>query len=134
MPSETVTIQPKKELANLVVGIVDKAKEKSDPYVVKLFSQVFTGMQGRYSRLKIVLALAESHSNTFQLSKQLGYDYKSIQHNLKILEKNNLVDKVGEGYGDMFFLSELLSDNLPTLLKVIEKVDKKLNIKKKYIS
>ena len=107
--------------------------EKTDPYVKKLFSEVFTGMQGRYSRLKIILALAEDPLNTFQLSKKLGNDYKSVQHNIKILEKNHLIEKVGNDYGGMFFISDLLSNNLPTLLKVIEKVDKKLNRKKTYI-
>lgn len=107
--------------------------EKIDPYVKKLFSEVFTGMQGRYSRLKIILALAEDPLNTFQLSKKLGNDYKSVQHNIKILEKNHLIEKVGNDYGGMFFISDLLSNNLPTLLKVIEKVDKKLNRKKTYI-
>ncbi len=108
--------------------------EKTDPYVKKLFSEVFTGMQGRYSRLKIILALAEDPLNTFQLSKKLGSDYKSVQHNLKILEKNHLIEKVGNDYGGMFFISDLLSSNLPTLLNIIEKVDKKLNRKKTYIS
>ncbi len=107
--------------------------EKIDPYVKKLLSEVFTGMQGRYSRLKIILALAEDPLNTFQLSKKLGNDYKSVQHNIKILEKNHLIEKVGNDYGGMFFISDLLSNNLPTLLKVIEKVDKKLNRKKTYI-
>ena len=107
--------------------------EKTDPYVKKLFSEVFTGMQGRYSRLKIILALAEDPLNTFQLSKKLGNDYKSVQHNIKILEKNHLIEKVGNDYGGMFFISDLLSNNLPTLLNIIEKVDKKLNRKKTYI-
>ncbi len=111
-----------------------KQPDKSDPYMIKLISQVFTGMQGRYTRLKIILTLAENPLNTLQLSKELGYDYKSIKRNLEILVENNLIDKVGNGYGSMFFLSELLSDNLPTLLEVIEKVDKRLNTKKKYIS
>ncbi len=124
----------KSQLQKLVKESNIQENEKADPYVKKLLSEVFTGMQGRYSRLKIILALAEYPLNTFQLSKKLGCDYKSVQHNLKILEKNHLVKKIGKGYGSMFFLSELLSNNLPTLLKVIEKVDKKLNRKKTYIS
>ena len=108
--------------------------EKTDPYVKKFLSEVFTGMQGRYSRLKIILALVEDPMNTFQLSKKLGSDYKSVQRNLKILEKNHLVEKVGKDYASMFFISELMSDNFSTLLKVIENVDKKLNKKKTYIS
>ncbi len=105
--------------------------DDNDPYLTKLFSGVFTGMQGRYSRLKIILALAENPMNTRQLSKELGYDYKSIQRNLEILEKNQLIERVGQGYGDMFFLTELLYSNLHILLDVIEKVDKKLTKEKK---
>ena len=124
----------KSQLRKLVKEGKFQQNEKLDPYVIELFSEIFTGMQGRYTRLKIILALAEDPSNTFQLSKKLGYDFKSVQHNLKILEKNHLIEKVGKNYGSMFFISELMSDNLSTLLKVIEKVDKKLNTKKKYIS
>ena len=120
----------KLQLIKLVKERNLKQKEKSDPYVIKLLSPVFTGMQGRYTRLKIILALAEAPLSTPQLSKQLGYDYKTIQRNLKILEKNHLIDRAGEWYGKMFFLSELLDINLTTLLEVIEKVDKRLNTKK----
>jgi predicted transcriptional regulator len=111
-----------------------KQNEKPDPYVVKLLSPIFTGMQGRYTRLKMILALEENPLNTLQLSKELGYDFKSIKRNLKILEENNLIERVGKGYGGIFFLSELMKTNLPTLLEVIEKVDKRLNKKKTYIS
>ena len=125
---------PKSKLQKLVKEGNFQENEKTDPYVKKLLSEVFTGMQGRYSRLKIILALAEDPINTFQLSKKLGYDYKSVQRNIKILEENHLVEKVGKDYGSMFFISELMSGNLPTLLEVIEKVDNKLNTKKTYIS
>ncbi len=118
--------------------LVDKGdyqqNKKSDPYVIKLLSPIFTGMYGRYTRLKIILALEETPLNTLQLSKELGYDFKSIKRNLEILEKNQLIESSGAGYGKMFFLSELLIGNLPTLLEVIEKVDKRLNAKKTYIS
>jgi predicted transcriptional regulator len=123
----------KSQLRKLVRERNPKQNEKSDPYVLKLLSLVFTGMQGRYTRLKMILVLAENPLNTLQLSKELGYDFKSIQRNIKILEKNNLIERVGEGYGSIFFLSELLKSNLPTLLEVIEKVDKRLSSKKVYI-
>ena len=124
----------KSQLKKLVEEGDYKKNEKLDPYVVKLLSPIFTGMQGRYTRLKMILALAENPLNTLQLSKELGYDFKSIKRNLKILEENNLIERVGKGYGGMFFLSELMQTNLPTLLEVIEKVDKRLSKKKTYIS
>ena len=124
----------KSQLKKLVEEGNYQQKEKLDPYIVKLLSPVFTGMHGRYTRLKMILALAENPLNTLQLSKELGYDFKSIKRNLEILEENNLIERAGKGYGGMFFLSELLETNLPTLLHVIEKVDQRLSKKKTYIS
>jgi len=65
----------KSQLQKLVKEKNIQENEKTDPYVKKLLSEVFIGMQERYSRLKIILALAEDPLNTFQLSKKLGYDY-----------------------------------------------------------
>lgn len=107
---------------------------KVDRQMNKLFSSVFTGMGGRYTRMRILCAITEAPMNTLNLSKQLNLDYKTIQHNINVLEKNNLIVRKGEGYGDMFFPSELLSSNLPTLYSVIRKVEAKLDRdEKKYI-
>lgn len=104
-----------------------------DPYAKKLFSQIFTGMQGRYTRMKIIKALVDEPSNVNQLSQKLDYDYKTIQRNIKILEKNQIIEKAGTGYGDLYFVSELLMKNLGALNAVLNKVDKKLSRKKTYI-
>ncbi len=124
----------KSQLKKLVEKGNYKQSDELDPYTVKLLSQVFTGMQGRYTRLKMILTIAENPLNTLQLSKDLGYDFKSIKRNLEILEENHLIERGGTGYGMMFFLSEQMETNLPTLLQVIEKVDKRLSKKKTYIS
>jgi predicted transcriptional regulator len=100
---------------------------KVDKHMDKIFSSVFTGMSGRYTRLRIICAITGEPMNSMQLSKQLKLDYKTIQHNLEVLEKNNLILRKGEGYGDLFFPSELISSNLPTLYSVIRKVEAKLD-------
>ena len=104
-----------------------------DPYAKKLFSQIFTGMQGRYTRMKIIKALVDEPSNVNQLSQKLDYDYKTIQRNIKILEKNQIIEKAGTGYGDLYFVSDLLMKNLGALNAVLNKVDKKLSRKNTYI-
>jgi len=84
--------------------------------------------------MRIICAITEEPLNTRELSKKLNLDYKTIKHNIKVLESNNLIVRVGEGYGDLFFPSELLSSNLPTLYKIIRKVEDKLDKpEKKYI-
>ena len=107
---------------------------KEDPHMKELFSSVFTGMSGRYTRMRIICAITEEPMNTLEISKKLDLDYKTIQHNIKVLESNSFIVRKGEGYGDLFFPSDLISSNLPTLYKVIQKVETKLNkSKKKYI-
>ncbi len=107
---------------------------KEDPYMKELFSTVFTGMSGRYTRMRIICAITEEPMNALELSKKLELDYKTIQHNIKVLESNTLIVREGEGYGDLFFPSDLISSNLPTLYKVIRRVEEKLDKpKKKYI-
>ena len=107
---------------------------KEDAHMKDLFSSVFTGMSGRYTRLRIIFAITGDPMNSMQLSKQLKLDYKTIQHNVEVLEKNNFIIRKGEGYGDLFFPSDLISSNLPTLYSVIRKVEVRLDkAEKKYI-
>lgn len=111
----------------------ESADQKIDSYALQVFSNIFTGMQGRYTRLKIINALIEQPLNVNQLSKELGYDYKAIQRNVKVLEKNNIIERTGDGYGDVFFVSDFFMDNLFTLKEVLKKVERKLSSKKTYI-
>jgi predicted transcriptional regulator len=107
---------------------------KVDKHMNDLFASVFTGMGGRYTRLRIICAITEDPMNTLELSKKLSLDYKTIQHSINVLEKNNLIVREGAGYGDIFFPSDLISSHLPTLYSVIRKVESKLDkSKKKYI-
>jgi len=107
---------------------------KVDKFMQELFSSVFTGMGGRYTRLRIICAITENPINAQELSKKLSLDYKTIIHSIDVLEKNNLIIREGTGYGDVFFPSDIISSNLPTLYAVIRKVEEKLDKPgKKYI-
>ena len=114
-------------------------KAKSDPHdripdrqTRKLLLYLFTGTRGGYTRLRIIMCLTERPLNTHQLSKELGLDYKAIQHHMKVLEKNNLVTKVGDKYGAIFHLSNFLEINIRALDEAIEKLERKMNSKKVY--
>ena len=107
---------------------------KEDPYVRQKFVSVFTGMGGRWTRMRILCALTEFPANTQQLADMLKLDYKTVKHNIGVLEKNEFIVRTGDGYGDIFSVAEMISSNLPTLYKVIYEVEKKLErLDKKYI-
>ncbi len=105
---------------------------KPDRQTRKLLLYLFTGTRGGYTRLRIIMLLTERPLNTHQLSIKLELDYKAIQHHMRVLEKNNLVTKVGEKYGAIFHLSNFLEINIRTLDEAIEKLEQKMNSKKVY--
>jgi predicted transcriptional regulator len=96
----------------------------NDPYVKRLMWFVFTGSRGGLNRLKIISVIKEKPLNTNQLAKELGLDYKAIQHHIRILEKNNLVTSVGEKYGIVYFISTFLEINMDTFEEIEAKLDK----------
>ncbi|MCH8085381.1 MAG: winged helix-turn-helix domain-containing protein [Nitrosopumilus sp.] len=109
------------------------AQRKPDKQTRKLLLYLFTTTRGGFTRLRIIMRLLEQPYNTHQLSKKLDLDYKAIQHHMKVLEKNNMVSKIGEKYGAIFHLSNFLEINIDALIEAIDKLDQKLNYKKVYL-
>ena len=120
------------EFKDLVKSKSESVNRKPDRASRKLLLYLFTGTKGGYTRLKIIMNLEKRPFNTHQLSKEMGLDYKAIQHHMRVLEKNNLVTKVGEKYGAIFHLSNFLEINIECLSEVIEKLERKMNTKKVY--
>jgi DNA-binding transcriptional ArsR family regulator len=120
------------EFKDLIRSKSESVNRKPDRATRKLLLYLFTGTKGGYTRLKIIMSLETRPLNTHQLSKEIGLDYKAIQHHMKVLEKNNLVTKVGEKYGAIFHLSNFLEINIECLTEVIEKLERKMNTKKVY--
>ncbi len=106
---------------------------KVDKQMKERFSSVFTGMGGRFTRMRIICAITEKPANPNELSKKLELDYKTITHSIDVLEKNDFITRQGEGYGATFFPSNLLTSNLSTLYVVIRKAEAKFDKKKKYV-
>ncbi|MCV0430452.1 winged helix-turn-helix domain-containing protein [Nitrosopumilus sp.] len=96
----------------------------SDPDAKRLLWFVFAGSRGGLNRLKIISKLKEKPFNTNQLSNELGLDYKAIQHHIRVLEKNNMISKVGEKYNVMYFISTFLEVNMETFEEIEGKLDK----------
>ena len=85
---------------------------------------IFAGSRGGLNRLRIILTLLEKPRNTNQLAKELGLDYKAIQHHMRVLEKNNLITSIGEKYGVTYFISTFLQVNIGAFEEIANKLDK----------
>jgi DNA-binding transcriptional ArsR family regulator len=99
----------------------------------KLLLYLFTSTRGGFTRLRIIIHLLDRPYNTHQLAQDLELDYKAVQHHMKVLEKNNMVSKIGEKYGAIFHLSNFLEININALDEAIDKLDRKMNYKKVYL-
>ena len=108
-------------------------ERKPDKQTRKLLDYLFTSTRGGFTRLRIIMALLDQPYNTHKLAQELDLDYKAVQHHMKVLEKNNMVSKIGEKYGAMFHLSNFLEMNLSALDIAIDKLHRKLNQKKVYL-
>ena len=96
----------------------------NDSDAKRLLWFVFSGSRGGLNRLKIISKLKGNPFNINQLAKELNLDYKAIQHHIRVLEKNNLISKVGEKYGVTYFVSTFLEVNMRTFDEIEEKLDK----------
>lgn len=94
---------------------------KDSKQIKMLFWSVFAGSKGCINRVKVVLKLKHTPLNTNQLSELLKLDYKVVERHLEVLEKNNLVTKVGIRYSITYFLSPLLESNLNLFDEVADK-------------
>lgn len=108
-------------------------ERKVDKQTRKLLLYLFTSTRGGFTRLRIIMHLLDQPYNTHQLAQELDLDYKAVQHHMKVLEKNNMVSKIGEKYGAIFHLSNFLEMNISALDEAIVKLDRKLNQKKVYL-
>jgi len=81
------------------------------------------GSRGGENRLRIVRALEERPMNANQLSNALDLNYKTVQHHLEVLLENDVLRTQGEDYGQMYFLTDQMQDNLDILEEVAEQAD-----------
>ncbi|MGP6220722.1 winged helix-turn-helix domain-containing protein [Caldiplasma sukawensis] len=72
-------------------------------------------------RLKIMKILMENPSNINRLSETLKVNYRTVEHHVKVLISNNLLDVEGDGYGKIYFPSSVFTRNLDTLKDILYK-------------
>ena len=121
------------EFKQIIRSKSESGQRKPDKETRKLLFYLFTSTRGGFTRLRIIMLLLEKPLNTHQLSQELDLDYKAVQHHMKVLEKNNMVQKIGDKYGAIYHLSNFLEVNIRALDEAIDKLDRKMNHKKVYI-
>ena len=94
-------------------------------YFNYIIQWIIGGTRGGLNRARIIKALAEKPLNAHQLSQDLGLDYSTIRHHVEVMQKNNLVTSIGEGYGMVYVLTEDMLENYGFFEEIWEKIGNK---------
>ena len=87
---------------------------------------LIAGTKGGETRGKIIELINKKPSNANKMSESLNLDYKTVRHHLRVLEKNNIITAVNKGnYGAVYFLSELMKQNMEVFGEIWERFGKK---------
>jgi len=76
------------------------------------------GNRGGENRAKILSAIKSRPCNLNQLAKLIGVDYRSVQHHMTVLQKNNLVLSAGQRYGVIYSIHPYLDYHFKTFQEV----------------
>jgi len=102
--------------------IVRTIKAKTHPETKKLFWLLFAGSRGSDARIRIMSVLRNRPRNRNQLATELEIDYKNIQHHIRVLEGNNLVQKTGNQYGLIYCVSALFENNEIVFDEIVDRL------------
>jgi predicted transcriptional regulator len=94
------------------------------PYAKNLLFYVFLGSRGGDNRIRIMSSVLDSPKNTNQIANELNLNYRAIRHHLEVLERNNLITKVGDKYGANYFPSVFFESNIETYNEIMSKSKK----------
>jgi DNA-binding transcriptional ArsR family regulator len=92
----------------------------------KLLWHLVVGTRGGINRARILVQLKERPYNANSLASELGLDYKTVRHHLRVLAKNDLVMASEEDeYGTLYFLTPTMLRLWEDFEEIWEKVGKK---------
>ena len=87
---------------------------------------LIAGTRGGATRGRIIELLKKKPNNAHMIAKMLKLDYKTVRHHLEVLEKNNVIVPINKGnYGAVYFLSELMQENIKVFGEIWEQFGKK---------
>jgi predicted transcriptional regulator len=97
----------------------------------KVLHWILAGTTGGYNRVRILNELLKKPQNTNILSKKLNLDFKTVQHHLRVMEKNRLVTfKGGGGFAKVYFPSDMVENNIDLIKEIKHDIENE-EIKKK---
>ena len=95
---------------------------QGSPEIKRWMCFLFTNSRGGIRRMKIVLQLKHGSLNRHRLSRELGIEYKSLQHHMNVLKKYGILENSDNDYAKIFFLSSMVISNIAIFDEIVQKM------------
>jgi len=97
-----------------------------DPRFKRTLWYLICSTKGGTNRARILAFISSNPSNTNQIASELRLDYKTIDHQIKVLSENGLIITDNkEAYGATYFLTPLMEKNYKVLDEIMAKIGTK---------
>ena len=90
-----------------------------------LMWHTFAATRGGEKRIQMVDLLRERPYNAHQLCKELGVDYRTVLHHIKVLLDNQFITCDEKRYGEMYFLTEVFESQMGEFDDIVKRLGNK---------
>ena len=104
---------------------IDNTQSASNNRFKMILWSIIAGTRGGINRAKILNLVKDTPMNAHKISRTLNLDHKTVAHHVKILAKNELIQKEERDYGATYHLTEIMKENQNILEEIMLKVGTK---------
>lgn len=73
----------------------------------RLLYWLLEGTRGGPTRVQLLSILSKKPMNMRQLALAANLDYKTVEHHVVLLMKNSVLECSGNGYGQVYFITDI---------------------------
>jgi DNA-binding transcriptional ArsR family regulator len=84
---------------------------------------LLAGTRGGPNRVRLIRAIEDRPRNANQLAEHVDLDYNTVRHHLDMLLEHDVVERSGEEYGALYFLTDRFERHRETFEQVTERLD-----------
>lgn len=84
---------------------------------------LLVGTRGGQSRVQLIRAIEERPRNANQLSEVVDLDYNTVRYHLDTLLEHDVVEKGGDDYGALYFLTDRFEHHREEFETITEEMD-----------
>jgi len=84
---------------------------------------LLAGTRGGENRARIIRLVDERPRNANQIAGELDVDYNTVRHHLDVLLDHDVVERGGDDYGAMYFLTDRFERHRETFEEITDQME-----------